>query len=291
MRRISLFFLVAAWFAACITSNAFADTRAEAKSWYRKGNVYLREGKYEEAQQAFACAAGLLGESPEESVVPSLGQGVNPGIPGPGEYVISLDDVLSISVWQNPDLNNQEINVRPDGQVSFPLIGDVQAAGLTIPQLASTVTNKLKEFIRDPQVSIAIRKIGGSKVIVLGEVSQPGIYSVTGAKTVLEAISLARGYTRDAIMNSVILIRGGFVNPQAQRLNLVKAMKGTDLTENVSLQSEDIIFVPRSFISDLNYVLNQVMQPLSQGAYSYSAYGVLMPKSIRGRTTTGGSSE
>lgn len=290
MKQIKQLLLLSALLVVISAEFCFADSRSDAKAYYRQGNAYLRDGKYQQAEQAFARAAELLGETPQESVVPAVSQGLAGNTVG-SEYVISLEDVLSISVWQNPDLNSQEINVRPDGKVSFPLIGDVQAAGLTLPQLTQDVTNRLTEFIRNPQVSIAIRKIGGSKVIILGEVQQPGIYSVTGAKTVLEAIGQARGYTRDAIMNSVILIRGGFLNPQAQRLNLVKAMKGVDMTENVTLQSEDILYIPRSFISDLNYVLNQIMQPLSQGAYSYSAYGVLMPKSIRGRTTTGGSSE
>jgi polysaccharide export outer membrane protein len=157
--------------------------------------------------------------------------------------------------------------VRPDGRVSFPLIGDVQATGLTITELDADITERLKEFIRHPEVSISIRKIGGQRVLILGEVMSPGIYSVKGAKTALEAVGLAGGFTRDSVPSSTVLIRGGFQKPDAKRINLSKALKG-DLRENASLQPEDILFVPKKFIANLNYFLNQVIGPLAQGAYA-----------------------
>lgn len=192
-----------------------------------------------------------------------------PQAPAGSEYLLGEDDALQITVWQNPDLN-QEVIVRPDGKISFPLIGDVQASGLTISQLSQAITDKLKEFVLYPEVSIFLRKLGGKKVIILGEVQGPGVYSVTGARTILEAVGLAGGFTRDAVPSSTLLIRNGFSKPMATRINLSRALSG-DLRQNVVLQSEDVIFIPKKFIADLNYFLTQVMQPLQSGQVPYSS--------------------
>ena len=127
---------------------------------------------------------------------------------------------------------------------------------------------RLKEYIRYPEVSVSIRKLGGKKVIVLGQVGKPGVYSVTGARTILEAIGLAGGFTDHAVSSSVILIRGGFSNPEAQRINLAKAIKRADISKNISLESEDIVFVPKKFVANLNYFMSQVLGPVSKGIYT-----------------------
>jgi len=183
------------------------------------------------------------------------------------EYVIGPGDTLYIFVWQNPDLN-QEVIVRPDGMVSFPLVGDVLAAGMTITQFDQELTDRLKEYVKYPEVSISIRKLGGRKVIVLGQVENPGVYSVTGARTILEAIGLAGGFTDHAVSSSVVLIRGGFSNPEAKRINLAKAIKKGDSNQNIPLESEDIVFVPKKFIANLNYFLSQILDPISKGVYT-----------------------
>jgi len=174
--------------------------------------------------------------------------------------------VLYIAVWQNPDLT-QDVIVRPDGMISFPLIGDVQATGLTITQLDAVVTEKLKEFIKFPEVSVSIKKIGGTRVIILGQITTPGVFSVVGKKSIMEAVGMAGGFTRDAVPSSTILIRGGFNGPSAQRINLSLVFKG-DLSKNIVLQSQDIIFIPRKFISDVNYFLSQILDPISKGVYA-----------------------
>ena len=181
-------------------------------------------------------------------------------------YLIGDEDILQISVWGNPELNVQ-VPVRPDGMISFPLVGDVPAAGMTIVDIDSELTKRLKEFIKFPEVSISIRKIGGSKIIILGQVRSPGVYAVSGSATILEAIALAGGLTRDAVGASVVLIRGGLQNPHAGKINIAKAQKG-DFSQNVKLQSEDIIFVPATTISDVGYVMTQIIDPVSRGAFA-----------------------
>lgn len=183
------------------------------------------------------------------------------------EYTISEADVLYILIWQEETLS-QEVIVRPDGKISFPLAGDVPAAGLTFTQLKEELTKRLKDYIKYPVVSISLKKLGGKKVIVLGEVGSAGVYSVTGKSTILEAIGCAGGFTPHAVPSSTILIRGGLQNPKGMRLNLTRAIDRADMNQNVVLQSEDIIYVPKKFIANVNYALTQILGPISQGVYT-----------------------
>lgn len=259
------------------------NLKAEAKTHYDLGNIFYQQGRFDDAQQEYQKAMEFLKQSeavktekeplaikeklPAQVEKPAAKEKTKARIPVV-EYAISEDDVLKISVWQNPDLD-QEVIVRPDGMISFPLIGDCLVKGMTITELDQEITRRLSEFVRSPEVSISLKKIGGSKVIVLGEVMGPGVYAVTGTKTILEAIGQAGGFTRDAVPSSIVLIRGGFSQPQAQRLNLSKVLSGREvLQQNVVLQAEDIIFVPKKFIADLNYFLSQVLDPLSKGVYT-----------------------
>ena len=124
------------------------------------------------------------------------------------EYYIGIGDVLDISLWQIPDLSKPEVIVRPDGKISLPLISDVQAVGLTLTQLDEEITQRYTTYVRNPQVSVMIRQFGGSKVIVLGEVTSPGVYSFTGDIRIVEALALAGDCTKYAVRNNVLIIRG-----------------------------------------------------------------------------------
>jgi len=141
---------------------------------------------------------------------------------------------------------------------------------LTFSQLNEEITQRLKKYIKYPEVSVTLRRLGGKKVIVLGEVGSPGVCSVTGKRTVLEAIALTGGFTPHAVASSVILIRGGFQNPKGRRLNLSRAIDKSDMTQNVALEPEDIIYVPKKFIANVNYALTQIIGPLSHGAAAVS---------------------
>ena len=285
MKRIFITYAILVLAQAC----AFGQTPDDlAREYYKKGNIYYQQGMFKQAQDEYNKAMDVL-KSRDSSVLqqPAVGQAPRPvekkqaaasaGAPAiqlssSTEYIIGDDDILKISVWQNPDLD-QEAIVRPDGKISVPLIGDVMARGLSITMLDDDLTKRLSEYVRGPEVSISLKKIGGSKVILLGEISKPGVYSMAGQKTLLEAIGLAGGFTRDAVASSIVLIRGGLVDPHAQRINLSKALKGRDfIRQNVVLQAEDVVFVPKKFIADINYFLTQITAPLSQGSYISKEY-------------------
>lgn len=247
----------------------------EAKQHYKLGQMYYEQGLYRESELEFQKALELLegkGKVPvAEKEEISISQ--EPEVSG-GEsrkdYIIGTGDVLYIMVWENPDLN-QEVIVRPDGKISFSLIDELTAQGKTVTELDKEITARLKEYIRIPDVTITLKKMGGSKVVILGQVASPGVYSLTGRRTLLEAISLAGGLTPDSVASSVIVIKGSLNNPVAQRINLNQAIHRPDSQQNIVLESENIVFVPKKFIADLKYVLDQIMGNFSSGVSTAQA--------------------
>jgi polysaccharide export outer membrane protein len=239
-----------------------------AKYAYYIGEYYYSQGRYQAAEPYFRRSRDLMERGHEIVSERREKPNAKGAISGSSQlYRIGEGDTLRISVWQNDDLT-QDVIVRPDGAISFPLIGDVPALGLTFEQLKVSLTEHLGEFIKSPVISITLKRLGESKVIVLGQVGYPGVYAVSGKRTVLEAIALAGGFTNDAVVSSVVLIRGGLEKPQGKRLSLNKALSGKGNSSNVFLQSEDIIFVPKKFISDINYLVNTILGPLVEGAFN-----------------------
>ena len=166
-------------------------------------------------------------------------------------------------VSKRSDLSVSGVIIRPDGKVSYPLIGDIKAEGLTLTQLDELITEKLKPYIKIPDVSIMITRFGEqtNKVVILGEIPGPGVYKFNAPPTIIEAIASAGGYTKYAVLNSIIVIRGDLrTKPQAIRVNLVKIIKSHKLSENIYLKPNDIVYVPRSFIGNVNVFL-ELLQP------------------------------
>lgn len=179
-------------------------------------------------------------------------------------YRINVGDILEVSVWRAKGMDApKEVIVRPDGVISYPLVGDIKAVGLTLTEFDHEVTRALRVYIRNPEVSIAIRRFGGTKVIVLGEVKAAGVYSPTGQGSVLEVIALAGGFTDDAVKADTILIRGGLQNPRPVRLNLAMALTRGDQRQNPPLMPNDIIYVPRNAAASFNYYMKQLTPTLS----------------------------
>jgi polysaccharide export outer membrane protein len=183
------------------------------------------------------------------------------------EYYIGIGDVLDISLWQIPDLSKPEVIVRPDGKISLPLISDVQAVGLTLTQLDEEITQRYTAYVRNPEVSVMIRKFGGGKVIVLGEVASPGVYSFTGDIRIVEALALAGDCTKYAVRNNVLIIRGDIhKSPTVISANILAFLKDAKLSENVLIQPQDVIFVPRSLIGNINTFLQEIA-PIIDNVY------------------------
>ena len=185
------------------------------------------------------------------------------------DYIISEGDVLEISVWQVDDLNKKVV-VRPDGKVSFPLIGDISARGKSIDDLSKEVTEKLKLYIKMPKVSIIVTSFGGKKIIILGEISGPGIIRFTEPIRIMEALALGGSYRESAGLKSVLVIRGDVErNADVIVVNALDILKG-NLRENIYIEKGDIIFVPRSFVGNVAYFVRQVSPLLGAATQQYN---------------------
>ena len=183
------------------------------------------------------------------------------------EYYIDVSDVLDISVWQIADLSKSEVIVRPDGKISFPLIGDIRTEGLTLTKLDDIITEKLKAYVKNPEVSIMIRRFGEqtNKVVILGEIRGPGVYKFSGPPTITEVVASAGGYTNYAVLNSIMVIRGTVgTKPEVTRVNFARILKSGRLTQNIFLRPNDIVYVPRSFIGKINTFLDIIQPAISE---------------------------
>jgi len=269
MKKIFFFFIGAALVIFVLPLFAGEISSDEVKEHYNLGNIYYEHGLYAQAQHEFQKALGensgpLLNAQQD---IASRGkkrkedENVSPIVE---EYLVGAGDALTITVWENPDLS-QEVVVRPDGKISFPLINEVTVENCTLPQISREITRRLAEYIKTPNVNIALKQVGGNKVMVLGEVRSPGMYKLEQRKTVMEAIALAGGFGRDAISSSVIIVQGSLSDPKPQRLNLNEVMVGKT-SDSFITANQTIIYVPRKFIADINYFLTELLGPISTSA-------------------------
>jgi polysaccharide export outer membrane protein len=160
-----------------------------------------------------------------------------------GEYEIGPEDLLDISVWKENDLQ-KEVLVRPDGWITFPLVGNIEAKGKTALQLQEEITQWLKQYIPNPVVSVSVKKVAGYKVFVIGRVNKPGDYVVGRYIDVLQALSLAGGLTPFAEEGNIKIVRKQNGKETILRFNYAEVKKGRRLEQNVTLQSGDVIIVP-----------------------------------------------
>jgi polysaccharide export outer membrane protein len=158
------------------------------------------------------------------------------------DYVLGVEDVLQVSVWQQPDLTLSVI-IRPDGKVSFPLLGDVQAAGRTAEQLAGVIRESLKEYVRDPIVTILVQEIKAYKVYVIGKVSSQGMLELKTCTQVVQALAQAGGFTQFADKTNILLIRRKGETEIRMSIDYKKILSGDNPELNVFLEPGDTIIV------------------------------------------------
>ena len=160
------------------------------------------------------------------------------------EYKLNAGDILLVSVWKEEELS-REVLVRPDGGISFPLVGQVQAAGFSTEEVQDNLVSQLSEFVPDAVVTVAVLSINGNKVYVLGKVARPGEYVVNKQLDVMQALALAGGLTTFAAENKVRILRrqpNGVQESISFRYGAVK--EGDRLETNIILQSGDTVVVP-----------------------------------------------
>jgi polysaccharide export outer membrane protein len=158
-------------------------------------------------------------------------------------YEVQPGDLLHVSVWKEEDLD-QDVLVRPDGGFSFPLAGDVRAAGKTVEELRTELTERLARFIPDLFVTVAVREINGNKIYVIGQVNRPGEFVVNPRVDVMQALSLAGGTTAFANVNGIFVLRRELDRQRTMSFDFNDVVNGKRLEQNVLLQSGDVVVVP-----------------------------------------------
>lgn len=186
-----------------------------------------------------ACASG-----PRPGVAPPA---INPEAQAVKEYRIGVDDSIRVAVWQNPDLN-VTVPVRPDGMISVPLVGDVEAGGKTPTEVADEIKTKLAKFVREPQVTVIVDQLRSheylSRVRVTGAVRQPISVPYRQGMTVLDAVLAAGGTTEFAAANRTELYRKSAKGTRAYSVQLESILHDGDLATNYEVQPGDVITVP-----------------------------------------------
>lgn len=162
-------------------------------------------------------------------------------------YHIGVDDLVQVSVWRNPDLS-VTVPVRPDGMISVPLIGDVQAGGHTPEEVAATIQQKLAAFVRDPKVAVILTELRShefiSRVRITGAVRNPTSLPYRQGMTVLDVVLAAGGINQFASPDQTMLYRKKGSGTQAFRVRLGRMLDRGDLSTNYTLQPGDVVTVP-----------------------------------------------
>jgi len=160
------------------------------------------------------------------------------------EYHVGVGDILQITTWKEPDLSMELVLVRTDGKISFPLVNDVEAAGLSPVALKRAIEAGLKEYVSNPVVTVHVTNPGSQRFYILGEVLNTGEYPLVKHLTVLQAFAVAGGFTEWASKKEIILLRTENGKEKIYRINYKNIVKGKDLSQNIKLQADDTIIVP-----------------------------------------------
>jgi polysaccharide biosynthesis/export protein len=156
------------------------------------------------------------------------------------EYRLGAEDVIDVFVWKEPEVTASAV-VRPDGKISLPLAGELQASGKTTGELQQEIVIQLHRYITDPVVNVIVKQVNSMKISVLGEVHKPDVYRIHNQVTVLDAIAMAGGFTEFAKRSKVIVIRGSGANQQKIMLNIRDAVVGGAV--QMYLQPLDTVYV------------------------------------------------
>ncbi|MBI2833504.1 MAG: polysaccharide biosynthesis/export family protein [Acidobacteria bacterium] len=210
------------------------------------------------------------------------------------DYTIGPQDVLSVTVWGQRDLSGR-YTVELDGTFTFPLIGRVKAAGLTMRQFEEELRKLLADgYFKNPQVSVAVEQYRSQRIFLMGEIKSPGTYPLTGGMTLLEALAGAGGLGGGASTEAIIIRAQNASGPllpgqdtSAEVITVsVKELQRGNLAQNVALRDGDTIFVPRAqedFVYIFGAVRAQGIHPIKKDTT------VLQALSLAGGLTEDGS--
>jgi len=158
-------------------------------------------------------------------------------------YTIQPGDKLQISVWNEPELQN-EVLIAPDGELAFPLVGELNVIGKSIVELREEISERLSRYISEPIVTVTIREVLGNKIYVIGQVNRPGMFVVNPMVDVMQALSMAGGMTAFASLNNISILRRHGSRQTSIPFRYGDISSGKNLETNIILQSGDVLIVP-----------------------------------------------
>ena len=165
-------------------------------------------------------------------------------LPESKAYLVQPGDILDISVWKEEGLQ-QEVLVRPDGGLSFPLAGDFKAQGKSLVEIQKIINERLSQYIADPVITVSAKQLLGNRIYVIGKVNKPGEYIVNRYVDVMQALSMAAGMTPFSAVNDIkILRRDKDGKQQAIEFRYGDVEDGDDLEQNIILKNGDVVVVP-----------------------------------------------
>lgn len=232
-----------AFFSGCSTTS---ELQKIPESTEPPENIVVKKPSMTPEQQL----AALSHITAEQKSAPALGRG----------------DILNISVYDEPELTINGIPIRPDGNISFPLIGDVRAEDLTVNELSESLTKRLSEYILSPKVSVIVHEFNSQQFTIFGEVVHPGVYPLKTDISITEALAGAGGLNKGqfratsvelADLTHAFIARRGKVLP----VDFVRLIRQGDLRYDISLQSGDYIYIPSGLSKEV-YILGEVSKPM-----------------------------
>ena len=188
------------------------------------------------------------------------------------DYIMCPGDVLQVVVYGHEDLStpmtsgatNSPYVVRPDGKVSFPLIGDVDVTGKTVAQFREELANRFSQYLVTPSISVNVMKLGTTRVYVLGEIKRPGLYELEKSHKVIDALAKAEGFMEKAAKKNVFLVRAG--STEVEKLNVNSFLTKADQKANVVLNEGDCLYLT----SNHKVIFSRDIMPFLSAAYYVS---------------------
>jgi polysaccharide biosynthesis/export protein len=171
------------------------------------------------------------------------GHALAEGLVATSGYKLQPGDILAVDVWKETDLKTETL-VRPDGGLSFPLAGELHAEGHTVAELTTMLQDRIRKFVPDAVVTVAVKAAAGNRVYVIGKVNHPGEFALARPIDVMQALSLAGGATPFADTNGIRILRRNGDAQSSIEFRYRDVERGRKLAQNILLQSGDTVVVP-----------------------------------------------
>ena len=191
------------------------------------------------------CGCTVLGSDDTLRALPTADVLESQAVEAPQKYFIGSRDVLKITVWNHPDLSVESVSVRVDGKISFPLLDDVQAQGLTPTELKAILTERLVEYVTSPHVTVIVVTMNSKLIYVIGEVARQGALPFSHRIRVIDVLAQAGGFNQFAAKRRVKIIReyNGDV-PLEFVFDYEEFVRGENIEQNILLMPGDRIVIP-----------------------------------------------